>query len=224
MNTEELLERLATSIERGKATKEAPFPPDLEGQDGAAELTEQLLAQGIGPTEILSRALMIGMNRIGDEYSQGRAFVPELLLSARAMNASMAILKPLFTQEDAPYRGSLVIGTVEGDLHDIGKNIVRMVLEGGGWQVIDLGVDVTPEKFLDALREHPNSMVGISAMLTTTMINMEASIRKIKEAEPGTKVFVGGAPLSTEFNDRIGADGYFPDPQALARHLAVLAK
>ena len=138
------------------------------------------------------------------------------------MNASMDKLKPLFEKGDASYKGRFIIGTVEGDLHDIGKNIIRMVLEGDGWQVMDLGTDVKSDQFINALKENPGSMVGMSALLTTTMVNMEKAVRAIKQEQPGTKVFVGGAPLSSEFNDKIGADGYFPDPHGFVRHLATL--
>lgn len=223
MDFQELFDKLATCTERGKATKDAPFPPELKGQDGAAELTDALLAQGVGATEILNRGLMVGMNRIGDAYSAGTAFVPELLLAARAMKASMTKLKPLFAQEGAPYRGRVVLGTVQGDLHDIGKSIVRMVLEGDGWEVVDLGVDVPAAKFVEALGGQSGAIVGMSAMLTTTMANMESMVREIKDAAPGVRIFVGGAPLTSDYSQKIGADGYFPDPRAFARHLATLA-
>jgi len=215
-----LFEQLAVCIERGKSDKASPYPPDMKDQDGASEITEQLLEKGASANEILKKALMIGMNIVGDRFSQGKAFIPDLLIAAKAMNAAMVHLKPFFDSGEAQHRGTLIVGTVAGDLHDIGKNIVRMVLEGDGWNVVDLGVDVNTEKFLAALDENPEASVGMSALLTTTMINMEACVKAIKEKNESTKVFVGGAPLSQEFCDKIGADGYFPDPHTFAKHIA----
>jgi len=219
---DDLLKQLAYCVERGKANKNAPYPPDMKDQEGASEITEQLLKAGVAANDILKKGLMIGMNAIGDKFSQGKAFIPELLIAAKAMNAAMVHLKPYFESGEAKHRGTFIIGTVAGDLHDIGKNIVRMVLEGDGWKVIDLGVDVKTDKFLSALEEHPQAWIGMSALLTTTMINMEGNVKAIKEKSPHTKVFVGGAPLSRDFNDKIGADGYFPDPHSFARHLTDL--
>ncbi len=217
---EELLKQLAFSIERGKAEKDAPYPPDMKGQDGASEITRQLLDGGVSANDILKKGLMIGMNAIGDKFSQGKAFIPEMLIAAKAMNAAMVHLKPFFESGEAEHRGTFILGTVAGDLHDIGKNIVRMVLEGDGWNVVDLGVDVSADKFLNALKESPDAHIGMSALLTTTMVNMEASVKAIKDYNAQTKIFVGGAPLSQEFNDKIGADGYFPDPHTFVKQLA----
>ncbi len=217
---DELFKQLAHCIERGKADKASAYPPDMKEQDGASEITAQLLEQGATANQILRQGLMVGMNVIGDRFSQGKAFIPDLLIAAKAMNAAMVHLKPFFESGEAEHRGTIIVGTVAGDLHDIGKNIVRMVLEGDGWKVIDLGVDVNTEKFLSALDEHPDAYVGMSALLTTTMINMEASVKAIKDKNKDTKVFVGGAPLSKEFNDKIGADGYFADPHTFAKHIA----
>lgn len=219
---EKLLSQLAVCVERGKAEVNSPYPPDMKGQDGASEITRQLLDHGVSPNDILKKGLMMGMNAIGEKFAQGKAFIPELLIAAKAMNAAMTHLKPYFESGEAKHRGTFIIGTVTGDLHDIGKNIVRMVLEGDGWNVIDLGVDVKAEKFLAALNAHPEAMIGMSALLTTTMLNMEANVKAIKGQSSKTKIFVGGAPLSKEFNDKIGADGYFPDPHSFAKHLATL--
>lgn len=219
---EALLNQLAVCIERGKIDKNFPFPPDLQGQDGAAELSKQLLDAGVPANEVLKKALMVGMHNIGDKFGCGQAFIPDLLLAARAMNAAMAHLKPYFETGQAQHRGTFVLGTVAGDLHDIGKNIVGMVLEGNGWKVVDLGADVPAEKFITAAKENPDSIIGMSALLTTTMINMEAAIKKIKSATPRTKIFVGGAPLTQNFSDKIGADGYFPEPYGLIKYLDAL--
>lgn len=163
---------------------------------------------------------MVGMNVIGEKFAEGKAFIPELLVSAKAMKASMAHLKPFFDSGEARHRGTVIVGTVEGDLHDIGKNIVRMVLEGDGWKAIDLGVDVSGQQFLDKLKENPDGVVGMSALLTTTMVKMEKIAKDIKTQYPRVRVFVGGAPLTAAFCDKIGADGYFPEPHSFAKHLA----
>ena len=207
----EILEKLAYCIERGKIDKNSNYPKDLAGHDGASELTRTALELSIPANDILKNALMIGMNRIGEKFGQGRAFIPELLLSAKAMNAAMSHLKIYFDNGEATYRGTFIVGTVAGDLHEIGKNIVKMVLEGDGWKVIDLGVDVKTEQFINALNQNPDGFIGMSALLTTTMINMEKIVTDIKIIHPKVKIFVGGAPLSTDFSRRIGADGYFPD-------------
>jgi 5-methyltetrahydrofolate--homocysteine methyltransferase len=160
------------------------------------------------------------MDRIGARFSLGEVFIPDLLMSADAMNKAMALLKPHFGVGGMPTRGTIILGTVAGDLHEIGKNVVRMVLEGDGWQVIDLGVDVASEKFLETLRLHPGAVVGMSALLTTTMATMQQSVKDIKALYPEAAIYLGGAPLTSEFAAKIGAAGYFPDPHTFARHLA----
>lgn len=219
---QELLEELAYAIERGKVNLASPFPPDLKGQPGADELTKQAVDEGVLPNVILNDALMIGMRNIGDKFEQGKAFIPDMLIAAKAMNASMVHLKPFFQTGDIELKGDFIIGTVAGDLHDIGKNIVRMVLTGSGWNVIDLGSDVKADRFVQTLKEYPNAYIGMSALLTTTMMQMETTTKAIKKVSPATKVFVGGAPLSKEFSDKIGADGYFPDPNNFAKYLSTL--
>ncbi len=219
----ELLEQLATCIERGKVNISSPFPPDLKGQNGADELTKQALDEGIDANTILSDALMIGMGRIGDKFEAGKAFIPDMLIAAKAMNAAMEHLRPFFESGEVELKGDFIIGTVAGDLHDIGKNIVRMVLTGSGWNVIDLGTDVKSEKFVETLKEYPKALVGMSALLTTTMMQMENITKDIKDISPDTKVYVGGAPVTQDFSDKIGADGYFPDPNGFAKYLATVA-
>ena len=215
----ELLKELAYCIERGKATKESPYPPDLKEKDGASEITQQLLENGTPPDDILKLGLMVGMGNIGDKFGRGEAYIPELLIAAKTMNASMDHLKPFFEKGDIQRMGTMILGTVTGDLHDIGKNLVRMVLEGDGWKVVDLGTDVGADKFLKALDENPEANICMSALLTTTMINMESITKDIKSRYPDTKVFIGGAPVTQSFNDSIGSDGYFPDPHSLTNHL-----
>jgi len=208
----EFVEKLAVCVERGKVNKDAPYPPDLKGQDGADELAKQALENGLKPDEILEGCIL-GMDRIGTKFSQNKAFVPELLMAAKAMTAAMEHLKPFFQSGQVKRKGTFVIGTVAGDLHDIGKNLVAMVAEGGGFEVIDLGNDVSTAKFLAAVEAHPGCIVGMSALLTTTMVNMEGTIKAIKEKSPKTQIIIGGAPVTQEFAAKIGADGYSADPQ-----------
>ncbi|MCB0282744.1 MAG: corrinoid protein [Calditrichae bacterium] len=216
----DILEQLSICVERGKVDIKSPFPADMKGREGADELTRKAIENKIPASKILNDALMTGMQRIGEKFGQGKAFIPDLLIAAKAMNAAMEHLKPFFESGEAKHKGKIIMGTVSGDLHDIGKNIVKMVLKGSGWDVIDLGVDVSSQKFIDALAEHPGSYVGLSALLTTTMLHMQDTTQVIKDTYPGTKVFVGGAPLSQEFCDKIGADGYFRDPQSFAKYLS----
>ena len=215
----DLLEQIAVCIQRGKVNAVSPYPPNMKGQDGADELVKRALEEGIAPDEVLSKGLVVGMGRVGREFSENKVFVPDLLMAAKAMSAGMAHLKPFFDSGQAHHKGVFVIGTVQGDLHDIGKNLVAMVIEGGGYRVIDLGVDVSSEKFLAAVKENPGASVGLSALLTTTMVNMENTIKLIKEQSPSTRVIVGGAPLTAEFAKKISADSYAPDPQGAMNFL-----
>ncbi len=216
---DDLVEKLIICIERGKADANTSYPPDLKGQDGASELTQKLIDASMSANDILSKALVVGMHNIGEKFSKGQAFIPDLLISARAMDAAMEHLKPYFESGDVQHKGIVVLGTIAGDLHDIGKNIVGIVLKGNGWNVIDLGIDVSTDKFVNAVEENPGCLVGMSALLTTTMMNMEQTTKAIKEKFPQTQVFIGGAPVSTEFNQQIGADGYFPDPHSFVNHI-----
>lgn len=204
---EELIEKIAVCIARGKVNKSSPFPPELKGQDGADELAAEALKQGIHPDELL-KGCMIGMDRIGKEFSENRAFVTNLVVSAGAMNAVLKHIKPYLESGEVKRKGKFIIGTVSGDLHDIGKNLVSMIITGGGYEVIDLGVDVPTNKFLDTISKHPGCFVGLSALLTTTMKNMETSVKAIKETYPDIKILIGGAPITHDFCTRIGADFY----------------
>lgn len=215
----EKLLMLAECIEYGKVNKSTAYPKHLLEKDGAEELTLQLLNDGITPEVILSDGLILGMKRIGEKFAAGKAFIPNLLISSKAMNACSSLLKPYFQSGVSYHKGKIIMGTVKGDLHDIGKNIVKMVVEGNGWSVIDLGVDTSKEKFLAALKENEAAMIGLSALLTTTMLNMEEIVQSIKSINSSTKIFVGGAPLSIEFSNKIGADGYFPDPHSFVNYL-----
>ena len=216
----EIIDRIAICLERGKVNRDAPYPPDLRGEDGADELTRRALDEGISAETVLAEGLIIGMTRVGKKYSEGKAFVPDLLMAAKAMKAAMVHLKPYFESGQTHHRGTFVIGTVEGDLHDIGKNLVAMMLEGGGYKVIDLGVNVTAEQFVKAVQENPGCSVGLSALLTTTMVNMEKIIKAIHEVSPATPILVGGAPVTDDFARRIHATAYAPDPQGALDYLA----
>lgn len=208
-----ILEKLSHCIEFGKVNKNAPYPPDMKGQDGADELTKIALDQGISPTEILDNALIKAMDKVGQKFTEKKIFVPQMLISAKAMNAAMAHLKPFFQSGEVKRKGKFIIGTVAGDLHDIGKNLVAMIIEGAGWEVIDLGVDVNAQKFLETIKEHSDAVIGLSALLTTTMQSMKTIVEEIKSEYPEIKLLIGGAPVNEQFKNEIGADNYSADPQ-----------
>lgn len=177
------------------------------------ELVNRALEEGLSPEEIINNGLLAGMSVIGERFKNNEIFVPEVLVAARAMQAGMDILKPLIAKNPGIIKGKVVIGTVKGDLHDIGKNLVSMMLEGAGYQIIDLGIDVPPEKFVEAVREHNPDIVGMSALLTTTMPQMKVTIDVLERegVRNKVKVIVGGAPVTESFAKEIGADGYAPD-------------
>lgn len=217
-----ILEKLGEVVEFGKVDKNSPYPPNMKGQDGADELAKEALDTGVHPTAILTDALVPAMDRVGQKFSENKIFVPQMLMSAKAMSAAMNHLKPFFQSGDVQTKGTFIIGTVKGDLHDIGKNLVAMMVEGGGWSIVDLGVDVNEETFNQAISDNPGAVVGLSALLTTTMANMEGIVTKIKETHPKTKVLVGGAPLNDDFRSKIGADFYSPDPRGAVEYLKEL--
>ncbi len=186
----------------------------ITGQhNAAAEWSQAALDNGTEPIEIIDKGMVPGMDEIGRRWKDGEIHMPEVLIAARAMKACMAIVQPLLGASGAESRGSVVIGTVKGDLHDIGKNLVVMMLEGAGYTVYDLGNNVEPEVFVRAAEENNVDIVAMSALLTTTVPMMEATIQALKDAEIRTKVkvMIGGAPVSQELADNIGADGYAPD-------------
>jgi 5-methyltetrahydrofolate--homocysteine methyltransferase len=184
------------------------------GEDeSVAELVQKALDQGLAPGEVLSGGLIAAMDEVGRDFKAGDLFVPEVLIAARAMHAGMDVLRPLLAEGDIPTAGKYVVGTVKGDLHDIGKNLVKMMLEGAGFETIDLGTDVEPTAFVDAVREHGANLVGMSALLTTTMTQMKVTIDALEEAglRDSVKIMVGGAPVTAAFAEQIGADAYAPD-------------
>ncbi len=194
------LKSLKESIKNGKAK-------DTE------ELVQKLLAQGADAEDILNQALIPAMDEVGELFQQGEYFVPELLVAARAMQKAMEAIRPKLIAKGVKSRGKVVLGTVRGDLHDIGKNLVKMMVEGAGFEVVDLGIDVTPEKFVQAVKDHQAGLIGMSALLTTTMLSMRDTVNLLKSegVRNQVKVMVGGAPLRKEFADEIGADFYGKD-------------
>lgn len=183
------------------------------------ELTQELLDQGGSAEDILYKGLLPGMSVVGDRFEKGEYFIPEMLLAARALNTGLDILRPLLTESDMSPAGKVLIGTVQGDIHDIGKNLVAVMLQGAGFQVIDAGVDVPPERFVELIREHRPQVVGLSALLTTTMPLMEDTIKAITDEDlrSQVKILIGGAPVTQEYADSIGADGFGRNATVAAR-------
>ncbi len=195
-------------------------------RDRLESLTRQALEEGHSPKEILDNGLIPGMNVVGDKFRRMEFFVPEVLIAARAMKAGMAILRPLLTERKIPAVATVVIGTVRADQHDIGKNLVCMMLEGAGFDVVDLGVQVPADKFVDAVRQHNAKLVGMSALLTTTMGYMKDTIAALQSAglREQTGIMIGGAPVTQEFSDEIGADAYAPDAATAVEKAKELVK
>ena len=193
----EIFEKLSTAVLEGDADK-------------AHKLVERGLKQGLSPKEILDNGLIVGMDEVGARFKRGDMFVPEVLMSADSMASGMEILRPLLVESGVEMLGKVVMGTVKGDLHDIGKNLVSMLCEGAGFEIVDIGFNAEPEKFIEAIKRHQPQVVGMSAMLTTTMRAMGQTIKAIEEAglRDQVKVMVGGAPVDKDFADAIGADGY----------------
>ncbi|MCL6101075.1 MAG: B12-binding domain-containing protein [Bacteroidetes bacterium] len=215
----DLLSKLSECVEFGKINLASPYPPQMKGQEGADEITRKALDEGVTPQDILTNGLMPGMEKVGIKFRENKVFVPQVLMSAKAMSTAMLHLKPYFVTGEVKQKGTFILGTVSGDLHDIGKNLVSMMLEGSKGLKDDLGTDVGSEKFINALKEHPGATVGLSALLTTTMGNMEKITKDIKAAVPGVTVTIGGAPVNNDFCRKIGADHYSPDPQGVVEFL-----
>ncbi len=201
----EILEQISTAVIEG----------DL---DEIEDLTEDALDDDISAEAILNKGLMSGMDYVGVEFKAGNMFVPEVLRSARAMHTSMDIIKPLLAESGVPMVGKVLLGTVKGDMHDIGKNLVGMMCEGAGFEVEDIGKDIAPESFVEAVKEFEPDVLGMSALLTTTMRSMEGTIKVLEEAgvRDRVKVMIGGAPVTRAFADQIGADGYASNAAAAA--------
>ena len=200
-----ILEQISTAVIEG----------DL---DEIEDLTEDALDDDISAEDVLNKGLMAGMDYVGVEFKAGNMFVPEVLRSAKAMQISMDILKPLLAESGVKMIGKVLLGTVKGDLHDIGKNLVGMMCEGAGFEVEDIGKDIAPEDFVEAVKKHEPDVLGMSALLTTTMRSMESTIKVLEEAgvRDKVKIMIGGAPVTQDFADQIGADGYASNAAAAA--------
>ncbi|MBE0667595.1 MAG: corrinoid protein [Bacteroidales bacterium] len=219
----DILKKLSMCVEFGKVDINSPYPPDMKNQEEAFELTKSALEAGISPEEILENALIPAMSNVGQKFSRNEIFVPQMLMAAKAMSSSMIHIKPYYLNGQTKRKGTFIIGTVTGDLHDIGKNLVAMMIEGGGWEIVDLGVDVNTDKFMQAVEKNPGAVVGLSALLTTTMENMRKTVAALKEKHPDLRILIGGAPVTADFCTRIGADFYSPDPQGAVEYLKSLA-
>ena len=201
----EILEQISTTV--------------IEGElDEIEDLTEDALDDDISAEDILNKGLMPGMDYVGVEFKAGNMFVPEVLRSAKTMQISMGILKPLLAESGVPMVGRVLLGTVKGDLHDIGKNLVGMMCEGAGFEVEDIGKDIAPDAFVEAVKKFEPDVLGMSALLTTTMRTMESTIKVLEEAgvRDKVKIMIGGAPVTQAFSDQIGADGYASNAAAAA--------
>lgn len=181
--------------------------------DEVKRLTQEALDGGAKPEVVLKDGLILGMDRVGVQFKNCEIYIPEVLIAARAMHAGLAVLKPLLSQSAGATMGKIVIGTVKGDLHDIGKNLVVMMLEGGGFEVIDLGIDISPDKFIEAIKKHQPQVIGMSALLTTTMREMKNVHQSLETSglRKQVKTIIGGAPVTERFQKEIGADGFAPD-------------
>ena len=180
-------------------------------QNTAVEITKAALEEGTSPKSVLNDGLIAGMDVVGARFKKNEVYIPEVLIAARAMKMAMEILEPELAKAGVQPIGKCLIGTVQGDLHDIGKNLVAMMLKGAGFQVIDLGVDVPPDKFVEQVKSQGVQVVGMSALLTTTMPGMEKSIQALKDAGVSAKIMIGGAPVTQGYADKVGADGYAAD-------------
>ena len=184
----------------------------IKGDQGSAvEITKSAIAEGMEAKSILNDGLIAGMDIIGARFKKNEVYIPEVLIAARAMKSAMQLLEPELVKAGVEPIGKFIVGTVQGDLHDIGKNLVAMMMKGAGFNVIDLGVDIAPEKFVEEAKKAGSALIGMSALLTTTMPAMEKTIQALKQAGVDTKVMIGGAPVTQAYADKIGADGYSAD-------------
>jgi len=192
--------------------------------DSTQDFMQKALLEQVPPEQILKSGLISAMDEVGRRFANNEFYIPEMLISARAMKSGLALLRPYLVAANVQAIGKVVIGTAQGDLHDIGKNLVGMMLQGAGFEVVDLGVDVSPDQFVTAVREHKPDILACSALLTTTMSRMEAIILSLKDAglRDQVKVMIGGAPVTSEFAQQIGADGYAQDASSAATHARML--
>lgn len=190
--------------------------------DAVKEMIQQAIDEGQDVKKILNKGLIAGMRVVGNKFESGEFFLPEMIIASKTMKEGLELLSPLLKQDDVQSAGVVIIGTAKSDIHDIGKGIVCTMLEGGGFMVTDIGVDVDPEKFVEAAREKNADIIGVSALLTTTMVGMKGVIDSVREAGIKAKVMIGGASITNEYADEIGADGYAPDAPAAVREAAGL--
>ncbi len=203
-----LLESIKTCVVQGHIDATSKFPKEMEGKEGVRELTQKAIDEGMAVEDILTQGLIPAMSIVGQRYERNEIFVPEMLFSAKAMKSGLELVKPLLLEGHDLILGKVIIGTVQGDLHDIGKNLVCMMLEGAGFEIEDLGINVMPQKFLYAAQKNPNALIGMSALLTVTMKNMKGVIDLLRANGLDNKIFIGGAPVTPGFAEEIGAEGY----------------
>ncbi|MGE5430758.1 MAG: corrinoid protein [Syntrophomonadaceae bacterium] len=206
-----ILEEISNCVIKGHSNQQSPYPPEMQGQAGVSELVQKALDEYFEVGHILKEGLIRGMDEVGKKFSAGECFVPEMLVSAQAMKAGLKLLEPYLKGEDTKKVGTVIIGTVKGDMHDIGKNLVGMILEGGGFEVIDLGINTPIERFVEKAKEYPNAVIGMSALLTTTISNMKLVVEALRTNGLNNKVIIGGAAVSQKFMEEIKADAYSRD-------------
>ncbi len=217
-----LIEEIKDLVVHGHINADSKYPPEFTGKAGVAEKVQQAIDEKMEIEAILRDGLIAGMDIVGDKFSNGEYFVPEMMFSAKAMKAGLELLRPLMVDQNAFSPGKVIIGSIQGDLHDIGKNLVAMMLEGAGFEVIDLGVNTSTEKFLEHARQHPDALIGMSALLTTTMENMRQVVEALNKDGLANKVIIGGAPVTSKFAEEIGAHGFAADASSAvkeAKHL-----
>jgi 5-methyltetrahydrofolate--homocysteine methyltransferase len=210
---DDILAGIAENVILGRRDKSSMFPEEKTGEPGVEELTQQAVESGMATESILNDGLLAGMDVVGQRFKGGEVYIPEVMRSSEALKAGMELLKPLMVASGLESNGKVVLGSVKGDLHDIGKNLVSMMLKGARLEVVDLGVDVSAESFIESIRKENAQVLALSSLLTTTMMELKTVIDALKEAglRDQVKVLVGGAPVTQDFADDIGADGYAAD-------------
>jgi 5-methyltetrahydrofolate--homocysteine methyltransferase len=203
-----ILESIKHCVVQGHIDATSKFPKNMAGQEGVRELTQQAITGGINVEDILTQGLIPAMAIVGQRYENNEIFVPEMLFSAKAMKSGLELIKPFLLEGSDLILGKVIVGTVQGDLHDIGKNLVCMMLEGAGFEIEDLGINIPAPKFLEAAKNNPKALIGMSALLTVTMKNMKGVIELLRANDLDNKVFIGGAPVTPAFAEEIGAEGY----------------
>lgn len=206
-----IVEEIKDLVVSGHINMESKYPQTLAGKPGVVEVVRKAIDENLPIEDILHKGLVSGMDVVGEKFTNGEYFVPEMMFSAKAMKAGLKLLRPLMVDDSGLSTGTVIIGTIQGDMHDIGKNLVAMMLEGAGFEIIDLGVNTTGEKFLEYAQNHPDALIGMSALLTITMENMRNVVELFNSHGLKNKIFIGGAPVTQKFADDIGAHGFAPD-------------